>query len=244
LWDQLTVGRRVDSSNMLFRRIAGVSAILAVLIGGLSGVLFLAAGEFRLDWLLDPMRLLGVGPSRAQLLRWGALTDMLGYYLLLIPLIVCVGTELRQRADPIVDLFTGAGVLYAGIGATAAVVLAEAGPVLLRAYDQADPAARDGVALAFQVLTNAVYKGAWQTLEVLPLAVWAAGTGVLLWDRRRVLGGVGITMGILGLVSAVVRMTQVGVGTGPAIGYAALAATLFAAYMVWLALLLLRQMPL
>jgi hypothetical protein len=39
-------------------------------------------------------------------------------------------------------------------------------------------------------------------------------------------------------------MTQVGVATGPAIGYAALAATLFAAYTVWLALLLLRQTPL
>jgi hypothetical protein len=39
-------------------------------------------------------------------------------------------------------------------------------------------------------------------------------------------------------------MTQVEVATGPAIGYAAFAATLFAAYMVWLALLLLRQTPL
>jgi hypothetical protein len=54
---------------MLFRRIAGVSAILAVPVGGLSGVLLLAAGEFRLDWLLEPMRLPGVGSSRAQLLR-------------------------------------------------------------------------------------------------------------------------------------------------------------------------------
>jgi hypothetical protein len=116
--------------------------------------------------------------------------------------------------------------------------------VLLRAYDQADPAARGGIALAFQVLTDAVYKGAWQTLEVLPLAVWAAKTGVLLWSKRRVLGGIGITMGILGLVSAAVRMAQVGVATGPAIGYAALAAALFAAYMIWLALLLLRKTPL
>jgi hypothetical protein len=99
--------------------------------------------------------------------------------------------------------------------------------VLLRAYDQADPAARCGIALAFQVLTNAVYKGAWQTLEMLPLAVWAAGTGVLLWSKRRVLGGIGITMGILGLVSAAVRMAQVGVGMGPAVVYAGLAATLF-----------------
>jgi hypothetical protein len=239
--DQLTVGRRVDSSNMLFRRIAGVSAILAVLIGGLSGVLFLAAGGFNLDGLLDPVRLLGVGSSRAQLLRWGALTDMLGYYLLLVPLVVCVGSELRPRGGSIVDLITVAGVLYAAIGATAAVVLAEAGPVLLRAYDQADPAARGDIALAFQVLTNAVYKGAWQTLEVLPLAAWAAGTGVLLWSKRRVLGGIGITMGILGLVSAAVRMAQVGVGMGPAVVYAGPAATMFAAYVVWLALLLLRQ---
>jgi hypothetical protein len=94
------------------------------------------------------------------------------------------------------------------------------------------------------VLTDAVYTGAWQTLEVLPLAVWAAGTGVLLWDRRRLLGGIGIAMGILGLASAMARMTQVEVTTGPAIGYAALAALLFAAYTVWLALLLLRQAPL
>ena len=176
--DQLTVGRRVSSSKMLFRRIAGVSALVAVVVGGLSGVLFLAAGGFRLDSLLDPVRLLGVGSSRAQLLRWGALTDMLGYYLLLVPLFICVGSELRPRGGPIVDLFTVAGVLYAAIGATAAVVLAEAGPVLLRAYDQADPAARSGIALAFQVLTNAVYKGAWQTLEVLPLAVWASAAAV------------------------------------------------------------------
>jgi hypothetical protein len=59
-----------------------------------------------------------------------------------------------------------------------------------------------------------------------------------------VLGGVGITMGILGLLSAAVRMTQVGVGTGPAVGFAALAGALFAAYVVCLALLLLRQAPL
>jgi hypothetical protein len=234
----------VESSRTIFRRIAGASALLAVLVGGLSGVLFLAAGRFGPDALVDPMRLLETGASRAQLLRWGALTDMLGYYLLLIPLFVCVGSELRPRGGPIVDLLTIAGVLYAAIGATAAVVLAETGPVLLRAYHQADPSARDGIALAFRMLTDAVYKGAWQTLEVLPLAVWAAGTGVLLWGRRRLLGGIGVTLGVLGLLSAVVRMTQVGVGTGAGVGVAALVGGLFAAYIVWLALLLLRQTPL
>jgi hypothetical protein len=56
---------------------------------------------------------------------------MFGYYLLLIPLFVCVGSELRPQGGPIVELFTVGGVLYAAIGATATMVLAEAG--LLRA---------------------------------------------------------------------------------------------------------------
>jgi uncharacterized protein GlcG (DUF336 family) len=47
-------------------------------------------------------------------------------------------------------------------------------------------------------VVDAVYKGVWQTLEVLPLAVWAAGTGVLLWCKRRVLGGIGITRAFWG----------------------------------------------
>ena len=62
--------------------------------------------------------------------------------------------------------------------------------------------------------------------------------------RRRLLGGIGITMCVLGVLSAVVRMTQVGVGTGVGVGVAALVGGLFAAYMIWLALLLLRQAPL
>ena len=39
-------------------------------------------------------------------------------------------------------------------------------------------------------------------------------------------------------------MTQVEVGTGAGVGVAALAGGLFAAYMIWLALLPLRQAPL
>jgi hypothetical protein len=59
----------MESSRTIFRRIAGISALLAVLVGGLSGVLFLAAGRFGPDALVDPMRLLESGASRAQLLR-------------------------------------------------------------------------------------------------------------------------------------------------------------------------------
>jgi hypothetical protein len=63
---------------------------------------------------------------------------------------------------------------------------------------------------------------------------------VLLWGKRRVLGSIGVTMGLLGLVAAVVRMTQVEAGMGLSVGFAALAGGLFAAYMVWLGVLLLR----
>lgn len=60
--------------------------------------------------------------------------------------------------------------------------------------------------------------------------------GILRWGRRRVLGGIGIAMAVLGLVSAAVRMTQREVGTGPAVAAGALTASPSAAYTVWLAL--------
>jgi hypothetical protein len=120
------------------------------------------------------------------------------------------------------------------------VVLATAAPPLLESYQQADPEARGGLALAFTTLVDAVYKGAWQTLEVIPLATWFIGTGVLLGARRRLLGAVGITGGAAGLTGSALRMADVDLLGPAAVGSIALVGVLFAVYVVWLAVLLLR----
>lgn len=227
-------------SERTFRRTAGVSALVAVAIGGVSGILFLAAADFRWEPFLEPAELLESGPSTAEFLRWGALTDMFGYYLLFVPLFLAVGTVLRRTRGPLVDLFTVGALMYVVIGALAAVVLATAGPPLLEAYQNAAPEARRGVALAFTTLVDAIYKGAWQTLEVIPLAVWFMGTGILLSARRRVLGAIGVAAGVAGLTLSVLRMVQVDLPGPSAVGFAVLFALLLGIYVVWLGLLLVR----
>jgi hypothetical protein len=227
-------------SERTLRKTAGVSTLVAVAIGGVSGILFLAAADFSWEPFLEPAELLESGPSTAEFLRWGALTDMFGYYLLFVPLFLAVGTVLRRTRGPLVDLFTVGALMYVVIGALAAVVLATAAPPLLEAYQNAGPEARRGLALAFTTLVDAVYKGAWQTLEVIPLAVWFIGTGVLLSARQRVLGAIGVAAGLAGLAGSALRMVQVDLLGAAAVGFIVLVGVLFAVYVVWLALVLLR----
>lgn len=59
---------------------------MAAIIGAISAVFFLAAADWHFERVLRPALLVGAGSSNAQLIRWGAFTDMLGYYLLLVPL--------------------------------------------------------------------------------------------------------------------------------------------------------------
>jgi hypothetical protein len=41
----------------------------------------LAAFQFRLDWFLEPTRILAAGATSAELFRWAAVLDLLGYYI-------------------------------------------------------------------------------------------------------------------------------------------------------------------
>jgi hypothetical protein len=96
------------------------------------------------------------------------------------------------------------------------------------------------LALAFTTLVDAIYKGAWQTLEVTPLATWFIGTGVLLGACRRVLGAIGVTAGLAALTGSALRMAEVHFLGPAAVAFITLVGALFAIYVLWLALLLLR----
>ena len=65
-------------------------------------------------------RLRDAEPGDATLVRWGAVTDMLGYYLLPVALIVVVRERIPWSSTSSRDLATVAGVLYGTIGAIGA----------------------------------------------------------------------------------------------------------------------------
>jgi hypothetical protein len=211
-------------------RIAGVSAMVAFLVGIVSAVLFLAWGDFNVRTLFEPARQLEPGPSsRGSLLRWAALTDMLSYYLPLIPLFVWTGAFIRPRAGALSDLATAGGVLYAGIGAVAAGVLAAAGPPLLDEASRTTGTAHHQAALLYTALANGVYVGAWQTVEILPLGLWAVIVGLALRPLNRTLGTIGVGLAVVCVAASTLRM----VGGHPSIAVLIPASVLFAG-LFWL----------
>lgn len=223
-----------------FRRAAGVTTLAAAPFMIAASVLFFFASGGS-DAVANPAHLLGINSARIEALRWGALTDVFGFYLLLVPMFLAVGGELARRDEGFARLSMLGGLAYALLGATAGIALAYAGPPLLRAFAAARPGHADGIALAFTTLVNSVYKGIWQTLELIPVAVWAIGTGVLVRARHRALGVAAIAGGVGAVLIALARMLQLPDG---ALSIVLPLAALYPISQLWLGVLLFRGSPL
>jgi hypothetical protein len=89
-----------------------------------SNLLFLAEFQFRLDWLIEPTRILGGVATSAELFRWAAALDLIGYFLATAVLGYVLWRQLRPRNPVIADLSTMAAVGYALAGGVGAAVLA------------------------------------------------------------------------------------------------------------------------
>ena len=218
------------------RRAAGITTLAAAAFMIAASVLFVVASGGA-ESLANPAKLLGISSTRIEALRWGALADTFGFYLLMIPMFLTVGDDLSRRNPALARLSALGGISYSLLGATAAIVLAYAGPPLLRAFAAAQPGHADGIALTFTTLVTTIYRGIWQTLELIPVAVWAIGTGLLVWERHRALATAAVTGGVGALLVALARMLQL-----PDAALAAVLplAALYPISQVWLGALLFR----
>ena len=151
---------------------------------GIAGGLIAAASAllFALAIGFDPTagaelveRVMATAPGDEVFIRWGALADMLGYYLIPAAVMVLVRNRLPWTSSTARDLATAAGLMYATIGSIGAGVLAAAAPPLLES----------GTPVALQNLTALVtiVEGLWQWLEPLPFLVWTAGVSLALRSR-------------------------------------------------------------
>lgn len=148
-------------------------------------------------------------PSDASFIRWGAVTDMLGYYLLPAGLIVAVRNHVPWPNAAVRDVSTAAGVVYATIGAIGAGMLAAAAPPLIEA----------GVPgrLELEILARAV-EGLWQWVEPIPFVAWATGMALAFrarasrWSWLFAVLGVGGVLVWFGRVLDIEPMVIVGLG--------------------------------
>lgn len=193
--------------GVLSGRAAAATAIAGLLLMGASGALLLTASGFSWERWTDPRTAVATGAAGADLVRWAGNVDMFGY-LLLAPLAFYF--RRRFRDDPLIDLYTAAGLAYMLIGAIGAAILASAAPQLIRAYDAASSTEREAIIAIFATVSTVVQRGLWQTLEGIPAAVWALGVARLLYRsgqrRLAIIFVVGALAGLLPAAAHIVGL--------------------------------------
>ena len=177
-----------------FQRFAAVTAIVSFPLALASDVLLVLPTNFSPDVATNPALMLSVGTDGANLLRWGMILDMLGYYLPLLPLALFLQRWLGPRNPDWVRFFTICGLGYILIGAIGAATLAAVQPSLILAYGQASVEQRYVLETVFVTMWNLVFGGMWKLGGALA-GVWFLGIGLLMRDKRRIFSIVSMILG-------------------------------------------------
>ena len=186
-------------------RTTGIAALLVSIIAGLMrSLLFAAAYQFRADQ--EPTRLLAAGATSAELLRWGAVLDLFGYYLSTAVLAYVLWRQLRPRNPLFADLSTMAGVGYALAGGAGAAVLAVFGPMLMHDYTEASPTEQVVITAQFTAITEVIMRSIWQFLDGILIGAWWLGIGLLLRPDRPRLSVLTLVLAAVAVVGAFINL--------------------------------------
>ncbi|MGH7455721.1 MAG: hypothetical protein ACRENG_30475, partial [bacterium] len=180
-----------------------ITAIISMPLAFGCFVVTLPAVNFDFTVLDNPASCIAVGARVAGPLYWSMILDMFGYYLLIAPAALFLWYWLKSKNHALASLYTLCGLAYILIGAIGAGILAAVWPPLIRAYEQAAGAQRETLVTIFQTVTNLVYGGMWNILEVILAGVWWLGIGLLLRGEQRTLGMATIVLGLSCLLDGV-----------------------------------------
>ena len=188
-------------------RVARLS-VLAGIISIASIFLMAAAANFNTAAFTDPQLLLGMTTADSQMLKWSMIADMLGFYLLLLPALFYFHQYLKTRT-PWSYLVTWCGSAYILIGAIGAAILSVVWPANIVEYPIATAAQQEAIGRSFDLASQIVYSGMWNTLEVLLAGAWWLGIGVVLKKEQPAFGLITITLGLASVVDGIGNMTGI-----------------------------------
>lgn len=185
-----------------FQRFAAVTAIISFFTALTSNVLQGIPVHFSPDVMSNPTLILSVGAGGANLLRWGMILDIFGYYLPFLPLALFIQHWFTSKDSLWVRFYTTCGLGYIFIGATGAALLAAIQVPLVNAYGQAAGEQRYVLETVTRIVWNMVYGGMWNILGEFLVGIWFLGIGLLLRSERHLLGIIGIIIGISALLDS------------------------------------------
>jgi hypothetical protein len=183
------------------RPFVAAAALLSIVLVIGAAILLPAAYSFDIKALAHPGSIVDKGEGVAQLLRWGALLDMVSYLPFAV-LVVYFHYRLRAGNPELVALLTACGLAYVLIGSIAGVLLAAVGPPLIAGYATASAAGREAARVALEAVGNATLVGLWGTLELIFIGSWFIGVGWLLRREWRSFAILSIVVGVGMLIAS------------------------------------------
>lgn len=219
---------------MTLRSVAIAALIVSIGVGMVSNLLFLAAFQFRIDWFLEPTRMLGAGATSAELLRWAATLDLIGYYLASAVLAYVLWRVLRPRNPLLADLSTLAAFGYALAGGGGAAILATVGPMLMYNHAAATSTEQAALATQFSLLFEVVWRSIWQFLDGILVATWWLGIGLLVRAARPGLSRLSLALSAAAAVGVIFNMLGLDLARDASLG---VVFSLWTAWWIWLLVL-------
>ena len=219
---------------MTLRSVGIVALVVSIGVGMISNLLFLAAFQFRIDWFLEPTRMLGAGATSAELLRWAATLDLIGYYLASAVLAYVLWRVLRPRNPLLADLSTLAAFGYALAGGAGAAILATVGPMLMYDHAAATSTEQAVIATQFTLLFEVVWRSIWQFLDGILVATWWLGIGLLVRAAQPGLSRLSFALSAAAVIGVVFNVLGLDLARDASLGAVF---TLWTVWWVWLLVL-------
>lgn len=177
-----------------FQRTAGGLAVTAGILAIVSLVIGLAGVNFDFEVFSDSSALVAAGSEAAGFVRWSFWLNMLGNYLLLVPLALLL-YRWRKTGSGSAQLFTTGGLIYLVLGAAGSAILASALPFLMEQFATAAATQQEILSIQFQVVNAIAEGGLHGVLQNFCGAVWFLGMGYLIQKDLR---GIGILAMVVG----------------------------------------------
>ena len=192
-----------------FRKTVGWLAILSALFAFGNFALTGMASGGNPESLSDMNSFVHVGETAGNIMKWSWLSDMLGYYLLTVPVIFLLYFWLKDKNPYWMGIFTFCGLAYVLSGSLGAAMLAKTWPTLISGYANSEGISKEIYDIVFTNSTETVYGGMWAYLEFLLAGVWWMGVGFAMRSERKLLGTITIILGVFAIIATLGEILEI-----------------------------------
>ncbi|HNR06353.1 MAG TPA: hypothetical protein PKM27_03500 [Saprospiraceae bacterium] len=190
-----------------FKRTVGGITVLSGIIGFTSYFLVAGSVSFNFEFFSNPSLIFSMPDVNIVMLRWSMITDLFGYYLLLLPFIFFMHEWLLNKSAWR-KLFTFCGTAYVMAGAIGAAILAVTWPAFLTKYPGSPHEQQETIKLLFESFSLMVGNGIWNLFDTLVCGVWMIGIGVYIKRVKSFLGWFTVAVGIISLLDGFGNMLE------------------------------------